>query len=226
MQGYALTETTCGGSMQMVSDIASGVVGHCQSHTLPVSHTASLTHCQRVSEYVNRHHKSASANASVIASAIVNASVIVGVRVNVSINYSNHRIALPSIPNLRSLSIDQVGPPLSSVEMQLETCAEICDRHGNPYLTSDTSHWDGSVCTGRGEVLIRGPSVSMGYYAAGDDEEEVRGLIQKTEDEFSSVAPNEGVHYQSAVAFALVDKRCVKNNISGNVGMAVGLTIL
>jgi len=109
VQGYALTETTCGGSMQMVSDIASGVV----------------------------------------------------------------------------------GPPLSSVEMQLETCAEICDRHGNPYLTSDTSHWDGSVCTGRGEVLIRGPSVSMGYYAAGDDEEEVRGLIQKTEDEFSSVAPNE-----------------------------------
>jgi len=88
-----------------------------------------------------------------------------------------------------------VGAPLSSVEMKLEDCAEINDRKGNPYLTSNNTHWDGSACSGRGEVMIRGPSVSLGYYAAGDDEEEVKDLIKKTENEFGHSAPNQGKEF-------------------------------
>merc|ERR1712166_593060 len=67
--------------------------------------------------------------------------------------------------------------------------------NGNAYLTHDKTHWDGSACHGRGEVMIRGPSVSLGYYAAGDDEEEVKGLIKKTEEEFGHTAPNQGNEY-------------------------------
>jgi len=113
VQGYALTETTCGGSVQLVTDREPGVV----------------------------------------------------------------------------------GAPLSSVEMKLEDCPEINDRKGNAYLTHDKTHWDGSACRGRGEVMIRGPSVSLGYYAAGDDEEEIKGLIKKTEEEFGHTAPNQGNEY-------------------------------
>merc|ERR1711998_623705 len=58
-------------------------------------------------------------------------------------------------------------------------------------MSNDTSHWDGSSCAGRGEVLIRGPSVSLGYYCAGLDEEEKVSLNKKTCEEFSSEAPNQ-----------------------------------
>jgi long-chain acyl-CoA synthetase len=81
-----------------------------------------------------------------------------------------------------------VGAPISSVEIKLEDCPEILDRNSQPYLTKDTKHWDGMACSGRGEVLIRGPSVSMGYYAKGDQAEE---LTKKTTEEFSSESPNE-----------------------------------
>lgn len=36
--------------------------------------------------------------------------------------------------------------------------AEVVDRKGRPYLKTDRTHHDGSLCMGRGEVLIRGPS--------------------------------------------------------------------
>jgi len=81
-----------------------------------------------------------------------------------------------------------VGAPISSVEIKLVDCPSVNDRFGNPYLGKDTEHWDKTTCAGRGEVLIRGPSVSMGYYAKGDQAE---SLIKKTTEEFSNVAPNE-----------------------------------
>lgn len=55
-----------------------------------------------------------------------------------------------------------VGPPAASVEICLASCTEVCDRDGKPYLETDTSHY-GTPCRGRGEVLIRGHSVSSGY---------------------------------------------------------------
>jgi len=85
-----------------------------------------------------------------------------------------------------------VGPPISSVELKLESCPGICDRDNKPYLLKDEKHWDGMACAGRGEVLIRGPSVSLGYYAKGDQTE---ALKTKTLEEFSSEAPNATTNY-------------------------------
>lgn len=85
-----------------------------------------------------------------------------------------------------------VGAPLASVEIKLEDCPDIQDRAGNGYLTTDTKHWDGMACAGRGEVLIKGPSVSLGYYAKGDQAE---SLIKKTTEEFGDAAPNQTEHH-------------------------------
>lgn len=63
-----------------------------------------------------------------------------------------------------------VGPPLDSVEIMLRSCLnaqnepEVVDRKGRPYLKTDRTHHDGSLCMGRGEVLIRGPSLATGYF--------------------------------------------------------------
>ena len=54
-----------------------------------------------------------------------------------------------------------------------QTGTEVCDRDGKPYLETDTSHY-GLPCRGRGEVLIRGHSVSSGYLKK----------IEKTQKEF------------------------------------------
>lgn len=63
-----------------------------------------------------------------------------------------------------------VGPPLGSVEITVRSCVgadgepEVLDRRGQPYLETDRAHHDGTACRGRGEVLLRGPSVSAGYF--------------------------------------------------------------
>ena len=49
---------------------------------------------------------------------------------------------------------------------------------GQPYLNTDRSHY-GEACTGRGEVLIRGNSISSGYLHN----------RKKTEAEFDSDGP-------------------------------------
>lgn len=62
-----------------------------------------------------------------------------------------------------------VGPPLGSVEVKMRSCLdakgepEVADRKLQPYLETDTSHY-GAPCFGRGEIMIRGPSVSAGYF--------------------------------------------------------------
>merc|ERR1719181_720890 len=56
-----------------------------------------------------------------------------------------------------------VGAPLSCIEMRLKSHPDVNDRSGKPYMSDDTSH-RGEKCLGRGEVQIRGPAVSHGYY--------------------------------------------------------------
>jgi long-chain acyl-CoA synthetase len=56
------------------------------------------------------------------------------------------------------------GVPVPSVEIKLESTPEICDRKGNPYLSTDTFDVEGNPVFGRGEILARGPSLSLGYY--------------------------------------------------------------
>ncbi|KAF4750975.1 Long-chain-fatty-acid--CoA ligase 3 [Perkinsus olseni] len=75
-----------------------------------------------------------------------------------------------------------VGPPIPGVEIKLRSCLdakgepEILDRHGKPYLSKDTRAANGKRVLGRGEVLIRGPCVTSGYYK----------LPEKTEEAFKS----------------------------------------
>lgn len=70
-----------------------------------------------------------------------------------------------------------VGPPLGSVEIKLRSCMkngepEVMDREKKPYMTTDTSHY-GQRVAGRGEVLIRGVSVSDGYFKQKEKTDEV-----------------------------------------------------
>jgi len=45
----------------------------------------------------------------------------------------------------------------------LHSVPDVCDASGKPYLASDTDSM-GSPCLGRGEVWVRGPNISSGYY--------------------------------------------------------------
>ena len=70
---------------------------------------------------------------------------------------------------------------MASVEIKLESCPGFTDKSGKEYMDTDKDHpieknedgtWTTMACDGRGEVWIRGPSVSLGYYAKSDTEEQ------------------------------------------------------
>jgi len=71
-----------------------------------------------------------------------------------------------------------VGSPVGSVELKLRSCLdskgepEVLDRQHQPYLEGDKDHY-GAACAGRGEVMIRGASVSSGYFKQPDKTAEV-----------------------------------------------------
>mmetsp|Transcript_14623 Transcript_14623/g.27757 ORF Transcript_14623/g.27757 Transcript_14623/m.27757 type:complete len:763 (-) Transcript_14623:27-2315(-) len=57
-----------------------------------------------------------------------------------------------------------VGPPVSCVEVALQSEPELMDSHGNPYLHTDRVGSKGERILGRGEICMRGPSISSGYF--------------------------------------------------------------
>mmetsp|Transcript_101424 Transcript_101424/g.316207 ORF Transcript_101424/g.316207 Transcript_101424/m.316207 type:complete len:751 (+) Transcript_101424:64-2316(+) len=61
-------------------------------------------------------------------------------------------------------AIGIAGSPLSSVEFALHSEPDITDSKKKPYLATDTEHSNGQACGGRGEVWIRGPGVTSGYF--------------------------------------------------------------
>jgi len=65
------------------------------------------------------------------------------------------------------------GVPIPSVEVKLLSVSEICDKGGAPYLSTDTHDVHGNKVFGRGEVLCKGPSVSIGYYMMPEKTKEV-----------------------------------------------------
>mmetsp|Transcript_8278 Transcript_8278/g.11398 ORF Transcript_8278/g.11398 Transcript_8278/m.11398 type:complete len:716 (-) Transcript_8278:97-2244(-) len=65
------------------------------------------------------------------------------------------------------------GVPIPSVEVKLESTPEICDKAGVAYMSTDTKDVEGNPVYGRGEVLVRGNSVSLGYYMMPDKTKEV-----------------------------------------------------
>uniref|UniRef100_A0A7S4IU95 AMP-dependent synthetase/ligase domain-containing protein n=1 Tax=Odontella aurita TaxID=265563 RepID=A0A7S4IU95_9STRA len=64
------------------------------------------------------------------------------------------------------------GQPIPSIEVKLESCPEIMDKGGLPYLTSDSRDVAGNPVHGRGEILCRGHSLSSGYYMMPDKTKE------------------------------------------------------
>jgi long-chain acyl-CoA synthetase len=81
-----------------------------------------------------------------------------------------------------------VGGPMPSVELKLRSCdgpEDPKDRDGCPYLAEDDEHL-GTPCFGRGEVCIRGPSMSSGYFKQPDKTREAwpEGLPSGTDPEY------------------------------------------
>uniref|UniRef100_A0A7S1G3A0 AMP-dependent synthetase/ligase domain-containing protein n=1 Tax=Corethron hystrix TaxID=216773 RepID=A0A7S1G3A0_9STRA len=65
------------------------------------------------------------------------------------------------------------GVPVSCVEVLLKSCADVNDKAGLPYLETDRKDADGNDVLGRGEVLVRGNNISIGYYKMPDKTAEV-----------------------------------------------------
>lgn len=56
------------------------------------------------------------------------------------------------------------GVPIPCCEAKLESCPEIVDKAGQPYLSTDRMDVDGEPVFGRGEIMVKGQNVSSGYY--------------------------------------------------------------
>ena len=69
-----------------------------------------------------------------------------------------------------------VGPPVPCVEVMLQSEPEFKDTAGFSYLHTDTKGAKGEPVIGRGEICMRGPCISAGYYK----------LPDKTKEDFDS----------------------------------------
>lgn len=56
------------------------------------------------------------------------------------------------------------GVPIPCAEAKMVSCPEICDKAGQPYLSTDRLDVEGEPIYGRGEVCIKGINISSGYY--------------------------------------------------------------
>lgn len=64
------------------------------------------------------------------------------------------------------------GVPLPCCEIKLLSCPDITDKANLPYLSTDTTDNEGNPIYGRGEVLIKGLNVGVGYYMMPDKTKE------------------------------------------------------
>ena len=75
----------------------------------------------------------------------------------------------------RDLRSGIAGAPIPSVTVKLRSVPDICDKMKNPYLSTDTMDAQGNKIHGRGEVLVAGHNVSLGYYRMPEKTAEVFG---------------------------------------------------
>lgn len=65
------------------------------------------------------------------------------------------------------------GVAIPAVEIKLESTPDVGDKAGVPYLCTDKYDVEGNPVYGRGEILIRGNTVSCGYYMEPEKTKEV-----------------------------------------------------
>mmetsp|Transcript_33410 Transcript_33410/g.76986 ORF Transcript_33410/g.76986 Transcript_33410/m.76986 type:complete len:248 (+) Transcript_33410:1489-2232(+) len=65
------------------------------------------------------------------------------------------------------------GVPIPTAEVKLESTPDICDRAGQPYLSTDRKDSEGNAILGRGEILVKGSNIGIGYYMLPDKTKEV-----------------------------------------------------
>lgn len=73
-----------------------------------------------------------------------------------------------SVQDFNDIRSGVVGPPIPSVECKLVSTPDIGDKAGQPYLTTDRYDVEGNPVYGRGEIVVRGASISLGYYMRPD----------------------------------------------------------
>lgn len=83
--------------------------------------------------------------------------------------------------SLSTQALDDARPGIAGSvgaanEVKLESCHDIHDKAGLPYLSTDKMDADGNPIFGRGEILVRGNTIAMGYYL----------MPEKTKEEFDS----------------------------------------
>jgi len=69
-----------------------------------------------------------------------------------------------SIQDPLDLRCGVAGVPLPSNEVKLESCPDFIDKSGRPYLITDRIDAEGCPVLGRGEILVKGYTVALGYY--------------------------------------------------------------
>mmetsp|Transcript_36235 Transcript_36235/g.53133 ORF Transcript_36235/g.53133 Transcript_36235/m.53133 type:complete len:358 (+) Transcript_36235:3-1076(+) len=67
------------------------------------------------------------------------------------------------------------GVPIPCNELKLDSCPEINDKAGLPYLNTDKRDEEGNFIFGRGEVMTKGGNITMGYYMMEEKTKEVFG---------------------------------------------------
>ena len=56
------------------------------------------------------------------------------------------------------------GVPLPCCEVKLLSCPDISDKASLPYMSTDTVDNEGNPIFGRGEILVKGLNIGVGYY--------------------------------------------------------------